>query len=139
MCYLLWSWEGDVHGVEKDLVERLLHGGVEGGARGGCGAGGGVGARAEVQRLAVPRLQPRPALVLQPPSLELPLLILDLKLQVTLNAFKHSIHDVFKIKTPKIYHLIDFIAHCNSIHSAASSSGAYSQLEKSQYKLHKYF
>ena len=73
MCYLLWSWEGDVHGVEKDLVERLLHGGVEGGARGG------VGARAEVQRLAVPRLQPRPALVLQPPSLELPLLILDLK------------------------------------------------------------
>ena len=25
----------------------------------------------------------------------------------------NSIHDVFKIKTPKIYHLIDFIAHCN--------------------------
>ena len=91
MCYLLWSWEGDVHGVEKDLVERLLQ------------AGGGVGARAEVQRLAVPRLQPRPALVLQPPPLELPLLILDLKLQVTLNAFKHK--DCLKVKWLLCFHL----------------------------------
>ena len=80
MLYLLWSWEGDVHGVEKDLVERLLHGGVVGGAGGGGVAGGGVGARAEVQRLPVARLQPRPALVLQSPPLELPLLALDLKL-----------------------------------------------------------
>ena len=103
VCYLLWSWEGDVHGVEKDLVERLLHGGVEGGARGGGVAGGGVGARAEVQRLAVPRLQPRPALVLQPPPLELPLLILDLKLQVTLNAFKHK--DCLKVKWLLCFHL----------------------------------
>ena len=33
-----------------------------------------------------------------------------------------------EIKTPRKIILLTFIAHCNSIHSAASSSGAHGQL-----------